>query len=88
MYIQPVFDEDKAVTYMCHYFSKTEDRCSQAIKQTAKKVTENNIHHHDTMKTIAKGRMFCARCSVLVEIPPEERVQILLSDKVPDSTSK
>ena len=34
--IQPVFDEYKAVTYLCHYFSKTEDRCSQVMKQAAK----------------------------------------------------
>ena len=36
MYVQTVFNDYKAVTYMCHYFSKTEDQCSQAIKQAAK----------------------------------------------------
>ena len=39
---------------MCQYFSKTEDRCSQAMKQVAKEAFENNLHHHGTMKTIAK----------------------------------
>ena len=55
MGIQPVFNEYKAVTYMCQYFSKTEDQCSQAMKQAAKEAFENNIHHQDAMKTIAKA---------------------------------
>ena len=38
MEMQPVFNEYKAVTYMCQYFSKTEDQSSQAIKQAAKEV--------------------------------------------------
>ena len=64
MDIQPVFNEYKAVTYMCNYFSKTEDRCSQAMKQVAKKVFENNMHHHDTMNTIAKAYLSNRECSV------------------------
>ena len=36
MDMQPVFNEYKAVTYMCQYLSKTEDQCSQAIKIAAK----------------------------------------------------
>ena len=32
MNTQPVFNEYKAVTYMCQFFSKTEDQCSQAMK--------------------------------------------------------
>ena len=35
--IQPVFNEYKAVTYMCPYFPKAEDGYSQAMKQVAKK---------------------------------------------------
>ena len=55
MDMQPVFHEYKEVTYTCQYFSKTEDRCSQAMKQAAKEDSENNMHHHDIMKTIAKA---------------------------------
>ena len=40
---------------MYQYFSKTEDHCSQAIKQAAKEVFENNNRYHDIMKTIAKA---------------------------------
>ena len=46
------------------YFSKTEDRCPQAMKQTAKEAFENNMHHHDTMKTIAKAYLNNHECSV------------------------
>ena len=55
MDIQTVVNEYKAVTYMCQCFSKTEDRCSVARKQAAKEAFENNMHHRDTMKTIAKA---------------------------------
>ena len=51
------------MTYMCQYFSKTEDQCSQAMKQAARKIFENNMHLHDTMKAIAKtwqSRVFCS----------------------------
>ena len=44
-----------AVTHMCHYFLKTEDQCSQAMKQAAKETFEKNLHHHNTMKAIAKA---------------------------------
>ena len=64
MDIQPVFNEYKAVTYMCQYFSKTENRCSQAMKQAAKEVFGNNMHHHDTLKTIAKTYLSNKECSV------------------------
>ena len=64
MDIQPVFNVYMAVTYMCQYFSKTEDQCSQAMKQTAKEAFENNIHHQDTMKTINKAYLSNRECSV------------------------
>ena len=62
--IQPVFNEYKAVTSMCQYFSKTEDQCSQAMRQAVKEAYENNMHHHDTMKTIAKAYLGSRECSV------------------------
>ena len=49
---------------MCQYFSKTEDQCSQAMKQVAKEAFENNMHHHDTMKTIAKAYLGSRECSI------------------------
>ena len=55
MEIQTVFDKYKTVTYMCQYFSKTESQCSKDIKQAPNEVFENNKHHHDTMKAIAKA---------------------------------
>ena len=66
MDIQPVFNEYKAVTYMCQYFSKTEDYCSQAMKKqpTTKEAFENNMNHHETMKIIAKAYLNNRECSV------------------------
>ena len=64
MHIQPVFNEYKVITYMCLYFSKTEDQCSQAMKQAAEEAFENNMHHHDTMKTTAKAYLNSRECSV------------------------
>ena len=78
MDIKPVFNDYKAVTYMCQSFSKTEDQCSQAIKQTPKEAFENNMHHHDTMKTIARAylsnREFCVR-EVVHHILPELKLR-------------
>ena len=54
MDIQPVFIDYKGATYMYQYFSKTEDRCSEAMKQAAKESFENNTYHHDTRKTAGK----------------------------------
>ena len=64
MGIKSVFNEYKAVTYICQYFSKAEDQCSYTLKQVAKEAFENNMHHHDTMKTIAKGYLSNRECSV------------------------
>ena len=50
---------------MCQYFSKTEDQCSQAMKQAAmKEALQNNIYHHDSMKAIARAYLSNQECSV------------------------
>ena len=49
---------------MCPYFSKTEDRCSHAMKQAAKEAFEGNMHHYDTVKTVAKAYLSNRECSV------------------------
>ena len=74
MDIQFAFNKYKATTHMLQYFSKTEDRCSQAMKQAAKEVFENNMHHHDTMKLIAKAYLSNQECSV------QEAVYHILSE--------
>ena len=53
---------------MCQYFSKTKDQYSKAMKEAAKEAFENNMHYHETMKTIAKAYLnnrecFCRRDS-------------------------
>ena len=64
MDIQPVFNEYKAVTYMCSYFSKCEDQCSAAVKQAAKEAFQNKLGHMETMKTIMKAYTSKRECSV------------------------
>ena len=64
MDIQPVFNEYKAVTYMCSYFSKSEDQCSQAMKEAAREAFENNAGQYQTMKTIARAYLSKRECSV------------------------
>ena len=51
--MQPAFNEYK--TCICKYFSKTKGQNSQAMNQAVKEAFENNMHYHDTMKTIAKA---------------------------------
>ena len=68
MDIQPVFNKYKVVTYMCQYFSKTKGQYSKPMKEAAKEAFENNMHYHETMKTIAKAYLnnrecFCRRDS-------------------------
>ena len=64
MNIQPVFNEYKAVTYMCSYFSKSEDQCSAAMKQAAKEALDNELDHFGTMKNILQTYTSKRECSV------------------------
>ena len=60
--------------YMCQYFSKIEDQCSQIIKQAAKEAFENNMHDHGTIRTIAKVYLSNRESSV------QDSVYHILSD--------
>ena len=66
MDIQLVFNEYKTVTYRCHHFSKTKDRCSQAMKQATTEAFENNMHCHDIMETFAKAHLSNQECFFFV----------------------
>ena len=103
MGIQPVFNEYKAVAYICSYLLKSADQCSQATKEAAKEAFENNLHHFETTKTTSQVYLTKRECSVqeivyhiLPELKlrrvfpavhfvntnvPEERTQVLLSEK-------
>ena len=65
---------------MCQYFLKTDDQCSQAIKQAAKEAFENNMHYNDPMKTTAKAFLSNRECSVQKEVYhvlPELKLRII-----------
>ena len=64
MDVQPVFNEYKAVTYICSYFSKSEDQCSAAMKQAAKEALDNELDHFGTMKNILQTYTSKQECSV------------------------
>ena len=44
-----------AVTYMCAYFSKSEDETSEAMKQAAKDACNMNKNNFEEMKSIARA---------------------------------
>ena len=62
--LQPVFTHYKAVTYMCAYFSKSEDETSEAIKQVAKVAFNANKSNIEQMRTIARAYATKRECSV------------------------
>ena len=92
MNIQPVFNEYNTVHICVNISQKTEDQCSKAMKEAAKEAFENNMHHYETMKTIAKSyfnnrECFCTRGSLpyfarinAKENLTEDRVQVLPSE--------
>ena len=64
MDIQPVFNHYKAVSYMCAYFSKSEDETSKAMKLAAKEASENHLNNYEQMKSIAQAYATKSECSV------------------------
>ena len=57
--IQPVFNHYKAVAYMCTYISKSEDECSQAMRQALKEAFEDK-----QMKSVAQKYINKTECSI------------------------
>ena len=55
MDIQPVFNQYKAVTYMCKYLSKSEDECSKAMKQALDEARNYKDDKFQQMFRIAKA---------------------------------
>ena len=72
--IQPVFNHYKAVTYMCAYFSKSEDETSEAMKQAAKEAFNSNKNNIEQMRSIARAYANKRECSV------QEAVYILMPE--------
>ena len=64
MDIETFFNEYKAVTYMCQYFSKTEHQCSQLMKKAVKEAFENNMNHQETKNKIPKTYLSNRECSL------------------------
>ena len=66
---------------MCQYFFKTEDQCSQAMKQAAKEAFEDSMDHHDTIETIAKAYLTNRECffqEAVYHILPELKLRRII----------
>ena len=72
--IQPVFNHYKAVTYMCAYFSKSEDETSEIMKQAAKEAFKSNKTNIEQMRSVARAYATKRECSV------QEAVYILMQE--------
>ena len=72
--IQPVFNHYKAVTYMCAYFSKSEDEISEAMKQAAKEAVNLNKTNFEQIKSVARAYATKRECSI------QEAVYLLLPE--------
>ena len=64
MDIQPVINEYKAISYMCAYLSKTEDSCSNTMKQVLTESIEKRQNNFDQMRAIAHAYASNRECSV------------------------
>ena len=72
--VQPVFNHYKAVTYMCAYFSKSEDETSEAMKQAAKEAINSNKTNVEQMKSVARAYATKRECSI------QEAVYLLMPE--------
>ena len=91
MDIQPVFNEYKAVTYMCQYFSKTDNAhkpCNKRQKRPMRTIRIITMNYH-ILPELKLRRIFPAVYFFDTNLP-EERVQVLLSEnklsKLPDDS--
>ena len=66
--IQQVFNEYKALAYMCSYSSKSEDKCSFAMKQVAQEAFGAKLDQFYTMKNIFKVYTSNRECSVQEDV--------------------
>ena len=62
--LQPVFNPYEAVTYMCAYFSKSDDETSEAMKQAAREALNRNERDYKKIIVIAKAYITKRECSV------------------------
>ena len=62
--IQPDFNHHKAITYMCCYFSRTENETLEAMKQAAKEAHALGKTNLEKMRTVARASSTKRKCSV------------------------
>ena len=62
--MQPVFNNYKAVAYMCAYLSKSEDECSHAMKQAVKGAFEKKFDNYNQKNLIAHLYINRRECTI------------------------
>ena len=53
--IQPVFNHYKVVVHMRAYLSKSENKCSVAMKQAVRDAFEKELNNYEQMKSVANA---------------------------------
>ena len=64
MDIQPVFNEYKAIAYMCAYLSKSEVTCTAAMRQALNESVESKKSNYNQMRTNAHAYATNRECSL------------------------
>ena len=64
MDIQPVFNEHKAIAYMCTYLNNSEEACFYTMKQALKISIENKRSSYEEMNAIVQAYASNQECSV------------------------
>ena len=61
MNIQPVFNQYKAMVYMC-----PEDQWSEFTEEAAKKAFMDYVHHYERMETISRSDLGKSKCNQFI----------------------
>ena len=65
MDIQPGFNHDKAVAYICAYLSKSESDCYLATKQAVRDALEKELNNSEKIKSVASAYINKRMCSIM-----------------------
>ena len=61
---QPVFNQYKAVAYMCVYLTKSESECSLAMNEAVRDASEKELNNNEQMKSVASAYIGKSECSI------------------------
>ena len=59
-----IFNQYKAVAYMCAYLSKSEDECSLALTEAVRDAFEKELDNHERMRSVADAYLNKRKCNI------------------------